>query len=281
MPVKIGGVLCPSDIFLAPMAGISDSPFRQMCLKGGAGLVVGEMVSACALYYGNKKTGAMLKISPSEHPCAVQIFGGDEKTISTAAKLAAESGADIIDINAGCPVRKIIKSNSGIALMKDEKAFARVVSAAVKSAGVPVMVKIRSGLKKGELLSPRFATIAREEGACAVAVHARPAEMMHSGPVDLSALNKTASAVKIPVIGNGGISCASDAKAMFSAGCAAVMIGRAAIGNPDIFKRITAELKGEIITPENPRVKAKDFFELISANVAFYGEKEGILRSRK
>ena len=263
------------------MAEITDSPFRILCLRGGAGAVFGEMVSARALAHGNKKTLAMLSLLPQEHPFAAQIFGDDAEAMAFAARKARLAGADIIDINAGCPVKKIVRAGAGAALMKDEKLFAAIVKAAVKSAGAPVTVKIRTGFSAGESISPGLAWIAQAEGACAVSVHARPAEAAHAGPVDLKILEQTCRRVSIPVIGNGGVACAKDALALFSAGCAGVMIGRAAIGNPGIFGSIARELSGG--TPSVPTAKdrAETFLELLSANAAAYGEKKGLLRARK
>jgi len=266
---------------LAPLAGITDSPFRRMCLENGAGLVVAEMVSAQALFYGNQRTRRMLKIYRLEHPVSVQIFGGEPSAMATAVKMAQDCGADIVDINSGCPVKKIIRSGSGSALMRDETKFAAIVSSAVKAASVPVTVKMRIGLKKDSVLSPRFAKIAEDCGARAVTVHGRFAEAVHSGPVNYDAIAETCAAVKIPVLGNGGVACAADALKMFSAGCAGVMVGRAAVGNPYVFTSIINELSGESAYKIDPLRRLSDFRRLIELNAEFYGEKEAAVRIRK
>ncbi|MFA5162409.1 MAG: tRNA-dihydrouridine synthase [Elusimicrobiales bacterium] len=279
--LRIGRVTCSNILSLAPMAGISDSALRLLCLRGGAGLVCAEMVSAVALRFGSRRSGDMLEIGPDGHPCAMQIFGQDEAAVRLAAARAAERGADIVDINAGCPVPKIIKSGAGTALMKDERAFARVVAAAVSAAGgAPVTVKTRVGLEKGAPLSARLARIAEGEGASAVFLHGRYARAAHSGPVDLDAVAAACAAVKIPVIGNGGVSDAEGAAAFLSAGCAGVMIGRAAIGDPFIFACIDAGLRGaQYSAPEYGRLEL--FIEYLELSARQCGPRAAVLRARK
>ncbi|MFH1619508.1 MAG: tRNA dihydrouridine synthase DusB [bacterium] len=279
-PLEIGGVTCPNNLVLAPMSGITDSPFRTLCLQGGAGLVTGEMISACALRHNNRKTGVMLKIEEGEHPVSLQIFGFDEASMAEAAKQAEQAGADMVDINAGCPVRKIHRSGSGAMLMKDERLFGRIIAAASSAVKVPVTVKIRCGWKKGDVISPRLARIAAEAGAGAVTLHARPVEAGHAGPADMEAVKATAAAVAIPVIGNGGIISPSGAAAMLEAGCAGVMIGRAAIGNPWIFSMIASALGGQQSRKMAPD-RADAFLQLLKKNSAHYGERTGIIKARK
>ena len=315
-PLKIGSFLCENNLMLAPMAGITGLPFRAMCIEGGAGLVFGEMVSAAALKYKNKKSQKLL--FTGKFPTAIQVFGSDSQSISIAAKDAEKSGAVIVDINAGCPVKKIVKSGAGINLMKDEKLFAQIIESAVKSVKIPVTVKIRIGIKKGEVLSVygerspefiegrsrtmskgeilsfsskgenigrSFARIAESEGASAVSVHARYASSVHSGSADLDALAKITSSVKIPVIGNGGICDAGTAKEMFKTGCAGIMIGRGAIGFPDIFNYLKAELSGkkgsELSETPSTQYKLKTFTDLLGGNADHYGEKSGLMRTKK
>ena len=279
--LTIGKVRCANNLALAPMAGLTDSPFRRLCLEYGAGLVCCEMVSAQAVRHGNRRTEAMLELAPDEHPVSVQIFGGDEAAIAVAARAAQASGADIVDINAGCPVRKILKSGSGAALMKDEKVFARVVSAAVGAVSVPVTVKFRTGLRADSPIGAALAKIAQDCGAAAVSVHARPAENVHSGPVDLPALEQVCRAVSIPVLGNGGVSCAADARKFLDAGCAGVMIGRAAVGYPFIFSEISAALRGKPVAPVPARERAALFQRLFDLNAARYGAETGFSRLKK
>ncbi|MBR4592724.1 MAG: tRNA-dihydrouridine synthase, partial [Elusimicrobiaceae bacterium] len=231
-PLCIGSVSLSNNLILAPMAGITDSPFRVLCLQGGAGLVCAEMVSAHALHYGNAKSGRMLQVNPKEHPVSMQIFGSDEETIAQAAQSAQAAGADIIDLNAGCPVKKINKAGAGCVLMKDEIKLARLLTAAVKSVKIPVTLKTRIALNHQELLGARLAKLAEDCGAAAVTLHARAAVDVHTGLPNVPALAQACAAVKIPVIGNGGVADASFVKKFIEAGCAGVMIGRAAVGNP-------------------------------------------------
>jgi nifR3 family TIM-barrel protein len=281
-PLKIGGVTCKNNLALAPMAGITDSPLRMLCLRGGAGLVCAEMVASLGVKYENPRTTRMLMLDSGEHPCSMQIFGGDDTAVACAVEAAKREGADIIDINSGCPVRKIVKAGAGIALMKDGIAFARIIASAVKAAGsTPVTVKTRVGLKQGEAFSARLAKIAEGEGAAAVFLHGRYASAVHSGPVDYDALAATAAAVKIPVIGNGGVCCAEDARAILNTGCAGGMIGRAAVGNPFIFEQIIAELSGEDYHPLDARSRSQIFLELFDACVLRYGPRTGLNRTRK
>lgn len=263
------------------MAGITDTPFRILCLKGGAGIVCAEMVSAHALHYGNARSGRMLKVSEKEHPISMQIFGSDEETIAQAARAAQEQGADIVDINAGCPVKKINKAGAGCVLMKDEVKLARLVESAVKSVKIPVTLKTRIALNHHEILAVKLAKLAENAGAAAVTLHARPACDMHTGAPNIEAVAEACSAVKIPVIGNGGIVSAQVAKQFLEAGCAGVMIGRVAVGNPFIFEDITRELNGEQICPLGAQKRLMVYLSLVRENVAFYGERIGVNRSRK
>lgn len=280
-PLTIGTFTAPNNLLLAPMAGITDSPFRILCLKGGAGIVCAEMVSAHALHYGNPKSGRMLKVSEKEHPVSMQIFGADEATIIEAAKNAQAQGADIIDLNAGCPVKKINKAGAGCVLMKDEAKLGRLVEAAVKAVTIPVTLKTRIALNHKELLAVRLAKLAENAGAAAITLHARAAVDAHAGAPNIAAVGEACAAVKIPVIGNGGIVNGAVAKQFLEAGCAGVMIGRGAIGNPFIFRDIAAELAGEKISPMTPQKRLEIYWALIRENAAYYGEKIGVNRSRK
>ena len=280
-PLSIGSFTAPNNLWLAPMAGITDGPFRALCLRGGAGVVCAEMVSAHALHYENPRSLRMLAISEREKPVSMQIFGSDEQTISEAARAAEARGADIIDINAGCPVKKINRAGAGCVLMKDPVFLGRLVSAAVKAVKVPVTLKTRISLKRGKLLGDEIARIAESEGASAVLMHARAAEDVHAGEPDLEALAKVCASVKIPVLGNGGIDGAEKAQQFFDAGCAGLLIGRAAVGNPYLFRDIAQELAGEKPQPLDNRRRVEIYLALIEENVAHYGEKIGIGRSKK
>jgi len=280
-PLQIGQVKLTNNLILAPMAGITDSPFRVLCLQGGAGLVCAEMVSAHALHYGNEKSGRMLQVNPKEHPVSMQIFGSDEQTIAEAAKNAEAAGADIVDLNAGCPVKKINKAGAGCVLMKDEAKLARLLSAAVKSVKIPVTLKTRIALNHKELLAVRLAKLAEDCGAAAVTLHARAAADVHSGEPNVAAVAEACAAVKIPVIGNGGIKDASLVKEFLQAGCSGVMIGRGAVGNPFIFQDITDELAGKKPASQDPKKRLEIYLSLVKENASFYGERIGVNRSRK
>ncbi|MDR1123639.1 MAG: tRNA-dihydrouridine synthase [Elusimicrobiota bacterium] len=274
-PLKIGAVECPSNLILAPMAGITDAPFRILCREGGAGLVCAEMVSANALKVESQKSLKMLRVNAGERPLSMQIFGGDAQTIALAAKLAQQSGADIIDINAGCPVKKVNKAGAGCVLMKEPAKLGQIIAAAVTSVSVPVTLKTRISLTRGEVLGPLLCRIAQDSGAAAVTIHARAAADVHSGPPDLKALEDCCKAVSIPIIGNGGIVDAKSARAAFETGCAGIMIGRAAVGNPFIFSQLAG------CAPAGARDKIILFRRLVEENVKLYGQRTGINRSKK
>lgn len=279
--LKIGSFTAPNNLWLAPMAGVTDGPFRALCLRGGAGVVCAEMVSAHAVHYGNARSRRMLQVDAREKPVSMQIFGSDEQTIAEAALEAEACGADVIDINAGCPVKKINKAGAGCVLMKDPVHLGRLVAAAVKAVKVPVTLKTRIALKRGVLLGAEIARVAESEGAAAVAMHARAAEDVHSGEPDLEALAHVCAAVKIPVLGNGGITDGAVAEQFFKAGCAGLLIGRAAVGNPYIFRDIAQALNGQTPAPMGPARRVQIYLELIEENVLRYGEKIGIGRSKK
>lgn len=280
-PVTLKKITLRNNLWLAPMAGVTDGPFRALCLRGGAGAVCAEMVSAHAVHYGNARSTRMLQVDPREKPVSMQIFGSDEQTIAEAARAAEARGADMIDINAGCPVKKINKAGAGCVLMKDPVHLGRLVAAAVKAVKVPVTLKTRIALKRGTILGPELARIAESEGASAVMIHARAAEDVHTGEPNLEALATVCAAVKIPVFGNGGIDGATKAKQFFECGCAGLLIGRAAVGNPYIFSDIAKELAGEKVTPLDYKRRAEIYLALIEENVAHYGERIGVGRSKK
>ncbi len=280
-PLSLGRLRLRNGLWLAPMAGITNGPFRLLCASGGAGLVVTEMVSADSLRYGNRKSMRMLDITPGERPVAIQIFGADPRAMALAARLAEEAGADVIDINAGCPVKKVLKAGAGSALMKRPGLLADIVAAVVNAVKVPVTVKTRVGLKAGTALGPELARIAEGEGAAAVVLHGRYAEAFHTGPVDLEAVAATAAAVKIPVIGNGGVKDAATAGALLAAGCAGAAIGRAAVGNPFVFSDIAAGLAGRPVGARSPEDGLKLFLEFLELNCGIYGPENGVVRARK
>lgn len=280
-PLKIGNVTLKNNLVLAPMAGITDGPFRVLCLKGGAGLVCAEMVSAHALHYGNEKSGKMLQVAQSEHPVSMQIFGSDEVTIAEAARYAELAGADIIDINAGCPVKKINKAGAGCVLMKDPIKLGKLVLAAVKSVKIPVTLKTRISLNRENLLGGELVKVAQDNGAKAIALHARAAVDVHTGEPNILAISKACQVATIPVIGNGGIKNYEDVKKFIDAGCSAVMIGRGAVGNPFVFQEILEQSKKNTFTTPDAKKRLEFYLALIEENVKFYGDRIGINRSRK
>jgi len=280
-PLQIGQVGLKNNLALAPMAGITNAAFRILAAGGGAGLVVTEMVSAESLKYANKKSFRMLELLPGERPAAIQLFGADPASMALGAQAAERAGADLVDINAGCPVKKVLRSGAGAALMKTPLLLGDIISRMVKSVKVPVTVKFRVGLEAGENLGPLLARIAEESGASAITLHGRPASQFHTGPIDLEAVAATAAAVKIPVFGNGGVENADGARALLEAGCAGVAVGRAAIFNPAIFSEIAAGLSGGSVPPPSGADRMRLFLRFLELNAGLYGEERGLTRARK
>ncbi|MDH4101402.1 MAG: tRNA dihydrouridine synthase DusB, partial [Nitrospirota bacterium] len=236
--LKIGDVSLPNNLVLAPMAGITNLPFRIICRGLGAGLVVTELVSVEGLIRKGHGTLELLDTRPEERPVAVQIFGSNPVSMAESARILSDMGCwDFIDINMGCPVRKVLKSGSGSALLKDLNLAERVAEAVVKASVVPVTAKIRSGWSPGRIVAPELAKRLEGVGVAAIAVHARTREQGFSGNADWSVIGRVKEAVGIPVIGNGDVKSAADARRMIdTTGCDGVMIGRAARGNPWIFR---------------------------------------------
>lgn len=236
--MNIGNVKTKNNYFLAPMAGITDKTFRSICADMGAGLTYSEMVSAKGLYYKDKKTKILLERAEGEYPYAVQIFGSEPDIIAAVAKEAASYG-DILDLNMGCPMPKIVNNGDGSALLKNLRLMGEVMYSAAENAGVPVTAKIRIGWDENNINAVSAAKVLEENGACAITVHGRTREQFYSGSANPDIIKKVKEAVSIPVIGNGDIGSPSDAAAMLNlTGCDAVMIGRAARGNPFIFRQL-------------------------------------------
>lgn len=248
---KIGNIELKGWACLAPMAGVSDLAYRVIAKKMGASLTTAEMVSAKGLYYRNEKTKEMLKIAPDEHPMALQLFGSDPDITAWGAKIMEQAGPDFIDINMGCPMQKVVKNGDGSALMKNIPLAAAVIRAMVKAVQTPVTVKMRLGWSRDTLNAVELAQAAEEAGAAAITVHGRTREDFYTGKADWKEIQKVVDAVKIPVIGNGDVTDGKSAKnLMEETGCAAVAIGRAAWGNPWIFREVNTYLEtGEIIPP--------------------------------
>ena len=280
--IKIGNVICDNNIFLAPMAGITDLSFRLICKKWGAGLVYSEMVSAKALSFNDKKTYNLMSSSPEEQPLAIQIFGSDPHIMAESAKKVEAHGAKIIDINMGCPAPKVTTNGDGSSLLKDFDLIARIVDATASAVSVPVTCKIRCGIKE-YIDVPHLCSILEQNGASAIAVHGRTAAMYYSGKADRSVIASAKRAVSIPVIANGDIYTAEDAATMLSeTGCDAVMLARGAQGNPFLFTQIKELFEyGEVKTNPTPKERLAVMKEHIELLCSLKGERTGVRESRK
>lgn len=281
--LKIGTVELENQVMLAPMAGVTDLPFRLLCKEQGAGLLCMEMVSAKAIMYNNKNTEALMEIHPEEMPVSLQLFGSDPDIISEMAKRIEERPFAILDINMGCPMPKIVNNGEGSALMKNPALVGEIVRKTVKAIQKPVTVKIRKGFDDEHTNAVEIARIAEDAGAAAITVHGRTREQYYTGSADWDIIARVKEAVSIPVIGNGDVRDVQSARKMLDeTGCDGIMIGRAAQGNPWIFRQITRYLEDGT---ETARVSPQEMKEVIlrhaDLQLAVKGEYTGIREMRK
>lgn len=282
-PLSLGNVTLANNLILAPMAGVCDLPFRMLCKEQGAGLVCMEMVSAKALQYNNKNTKALLEVNEKERPVSLQLFGSDPVCISEQAKRIEDRNFDILDINMGCPVPKVVNNGEGSALMKNPKLAGEIIEATAKAIKKPVTVKIRKGFDDAHVNAVEMAHIAQESGAVAVAVHGRTREQFYSGKADWDIIAQVKQAVSIPVIGNGDLLDAKDVIEMEKqTGCDGFMIGRGAQGNPWIFHQILHYFEtGELIGKPPIEEMVETMLRHARLQVEFKGEYLGIREMRK
>lgn len=282
--MQIGDLTLSGNVFLAPMAGITDIPFRILCKEQGASLVYTEMVSAKAMHYNDKETLKLTLTHPDEGPVAVQIFGSDPKIMAEAAQtLSVREDIYIIDINMGCPAPKIVKNGEGAALMKKPELVRDIVRETVKASIKPVTVKIRAGWDKNSINAVEIASICEAEGAAAITVHGRTRDQFYSGSSDINIIKEVKRELRIPVIGNGDIKTPEDSKKMLEiTGCNGIMIGRAAQGNPWIFKNITDYFEnGLYINKQANNVLLETIIRQYTLMEATKGHRLAVLQMRK
>ena len=281
--LNIGNVVLPNNLILAPMAGVTDLPFRLLCREQGAGLVCMEMVSAKAILYKNRNTEALLTVDPAEHPISLQLFGSEPEVMAEIAHRLEERPFDMIDINMGCPVPKIVNNGEGSALMKDLRLAGQIIRKVAHATAKPVTVKFRRGFDDAHVNAVELAKIAEDAGAAAVTVHGRTREQYYSGKADWEIIRLVKEAVSIPVIGNGDLRSAEDVAAMWEqAGCDGFMIGRGAQGNPWIFRQILHYFKtGEHLPKPNMEEVTEMILRHAGMLLDYKGDYTGIREIRK
>lgn len=281
--MKLGGFDRARPAALAPMAGITDCAFRTICRQFGADYTVTEMISTRGIFYGDRKSAGLMELCAGEHPAAVQLFGGEPEHFGATVEMAAARGADVIDINMGCPTPKIVKNGDGCALMRDLKRAAAILRACVDASPVPVSVKFRKGWDDDSINAVEFAKMAEQCGVAFLTVHGRTCRQLYSKKADWDIIARVRKAVGIPVIGNGDVTSGeSAARLLHSTGCEGVMIGRAALGNPWIFREVRAALDG-LPPPPLPELSQRLDTALrhVRLIVEHKGERGGIREARK
>lgn len=281
--MTIGNITLDNNIILAPMAGVSDLPFRLLCHEQGAGLVCMEMISAKAILYHNRNTESLLEIHPQEGPVSLQLFGSDPAIMADIAARIEDRPFQILDINMGCPVPKIVGNGEGSALMKNPLLAGQIIEAVVKAVGKPVTVKIRKGFDEEHVNAVEMAHVAQESGAAAVAVHGRTREQFYSGKADWDIIRQVKQAVSIPVIGNGDVVDGESARTLLQqTGCDGIMIGRACQGNPWIFREVKNFLESGQICPRPTNREIVDtILRHARLQLQYKGEYIGIREMRK
>lgn len=276
--MRIGDLIIDPPYLLAPMAAITNPPFRQICLERGAGLAYSEVLSAHQLLLPDKPVP--IERCPNEEVLVVQLYGRSPRVVAEAAGVAVEHGADVLDLNMGCPARKVVKQGAGVALMREPDLAAMITRAAVEAVDIPVTVKMRAGYSRGRQNAPELAQRVVEAGARAVTVHARVREAVHTGPVEWEVIRRVRDALppEIPVVGNGGVTSPAEARAMLDqTGCDGVMVGRAARGNPWIFQSLR---EGREVRPSRSELR-RVVRQHLALYVAWSGEERAVLEMRK
>ena len=281
--LSIGNVTLENNVILAPMAGVSDLPFRLLCREQGAGMVCMEMISAKAIFYNNKNTESLMEIHPDEGCVSLQLFGSDPKIMGEMAKRIEDRPFQILDVNMGCPVPKVVNNHEGSALMKNPILVGEIVESLVKSISKPVTVKIRKGFDDDNVNAVEIARIAQESGASAVAVHGRTRQQYYSGKADWDIIRQVKEALHIPVIGNGDVVDGVSARKMLDeTGCDGIMIGRAAQGNPFLFREICHYLKtGEVLPGPTMEEMRDTIIRHADMQVQYKGEYTAVREMRK
>jgi nifR3 family TIM-barrel protein len=278
----VGSLTVQGRVILAPLAGITDGVFRIICRRNGAALCITEMVSADGLVRKNRKTIAMIETAPEDRPIGVQLFGSEPAVLADAAKIVEDAGADVIDLNVGCPVKKVVKRGAGAALLDDLPRLRRMISGMVAAVKIPVTVKIRSGIHADKPVAVEVGKMGEAEGAAAIGFHPRSLSQGFTGQADWRLIEELVNAVSIPVIGSGDIFTVDDAIEMVTTtGCDAVMVARGVLGNPHLIRQIDAGFRGQPISDNLPYINRLDaLMEYFDMTVEAYGEPWGVRRMR-